>query len=130
MKEFRQKIDIRFADIDAYHHVNNATYFTYMEHTRTNVMFEHFKAHSEQGIQFVVSEATCKYMLPIRLDDPLEVIAVFQLKGKIRIQIDFSFATPDTSIIYAKGQTTMACINKNSGKPIRIPMSLLKQLGI
>ena len=128
MREFRQKIDIRFADIDAYHHVNNAVYFTYMEHTRTQVMLDYFLKHTAEGIQFVVSEATCRYLRPIRLEDELEVIAKFLIKGKVRFEIEFSFVTPDNSFLYAKGKTTMACVNRESGKPQRIPPSLNEML--
>ena len=130
MKEYRQLIDIRFADIDAYHHVNNAVYLSYMEHTRVKLMLRKFSAHAQTDIQFVVSEATCKYIKPIRLDDQLEVVARFRLKGRLRLNIEFRFVTPDDSVLYAIGNTMMACIDKSTGRPRPIPEELIEQLQI
>ena len=61
-----------FRDIDAYGHVNNATFFTYFEWVRTLLWFELTTFGSASDIGFIVAHAECDYRLPVFLE-PIEL---------------------------------------------------------
>lgn len=61
-----------FRDIDAYGHVNNATFFTYFEWIRTLLWFELTSFGSATDIGFIVAHAECDYRLPVFLE-PIEL---------------------------------------------------------
>ncbi len=61
-----------FRDIDAYGHVNNATFFTYFEWVRTLLWFELTAFGSATDIGFIVAHAECDYRLPVFLE-PIDV---------------------------------------------------------
>ena len=69
---FSTPIKIRFRDLDAFGHVNNAVYFTYMEVARTDY-FTHVGLLKNEWppIFFIIAEATCQFKAPIQMDTPL-----------------------------------------------------------
>ncbi|MFO7812351.1 MAG: thioesterase family protein, partial [Pelovirga sp.] len=56
---YTTSIDIRFADLDAYGHVNNAIFFTYLEHARVKMFQEYFGAFLDSSLLFLVVRAEC-----------------------------------------------------------------------
>jgi acyl-CoA thioester hydrolase len=61
-----------FRDIDAYGHVNNATFFTYFEWVRTLLWFELAGFGGATDIGFIVARAECDYRQPVHLE-PIEL---------------------------------------------------------
>lgn len=114
-------IEIRFSDIDMNQHVNNAVYFTYMENARSAVLMEEMlKAHQE-GIQFVVAEASCKYIRPIRLNDEIVCMVSFIPVRPTSCDITYEFLNVESGQTCAKGSTRMVLFNANNGRPMAIP---------
>lgn len=114
------KIPIRYFDIDANNHVNNSVYFTYMEEARTQLLMDKFIKWNEQGIIFVVTEAKCKYRLPITLHDNVYItISTSNITG-VSFEVNYSF-NDSSGILFAEGTTRMSCLNKNTQKLIRLP---------
>jgi acyl-CoA thioester hydrolase len=60
--DFQTAINVRFNDIDAMGHVNNAVMFTYFEEGRKALFLERLKGVKGGGWQ-------CDYLLPVRLED-------------------------------------------------------------
>src|SRR5271157_1704471 len=66
----RCKVDIRFVDMDALGHVNNANYFTYFEQSR----IEYFKGVVGENINWaedglILAHAEIDYKIPLILGD-------------------------------------------------------------
>lgn len=121
---FTHTVTIRFFDIDAYNHVNNSVYFTYMEETRTKLLFDFYLKFKQAGVSFVVAEARCKYIKPIKLEDQIEVkLSVAGIRNT-SFEMLFDFVGP-AGTIHAKGYTKMACVDANEGKLIRLPQEVL-----
>lgn len=71
---FRYPIDVRFRDLDAMGHVNNAVTVTYLEVARTRFWLDRFKEFAaDVDFPFVVARAAVNYRRPILLHDALEV---------------------------------------------------------
>jgi acyl-CoA thioester hydrolase len=67
------EIDIRFADIDAFNHVNNAKYITYLEHARMKFVDEVIGQVDWANAGFILARAEMNYIQPVKLYDKIIV---------------------------------------------------------
>jgi acyl-CoA thioester hydrolase len=69
------KIKVRFSDLDAMRHVNNATYLSYLEEARI-AYFKDVLEKPKNGLDFeaVVARIEINYHQPIILGDEIEVV--------------------------------------------------------
>jgi len=68
MSEYNFEVAVRFSDLDAYNHVNNANYFRYFEDTRLNFFLENNKPLAwiqDNNLHLVIAEQSCKYKVPV-----------------------------------------------------------------
>jgi acyl-CoA thioester hydrolase len=74
------RLQVRYADLDTYGHVNNAVHLSYFEAARISYMAAAAEAADLKGAAgewdvggagFVIAEATVRYKAPIRLADDL-----------------------------------------------------------
>jgi len=70
-KRFTLTIPIRFRDLDAMGHVNNATFLTYFEEGRKEFFIHVLKSSSPKDFPFILAQVTCQYLRPIELDDKI-----------------------------------------------------------
>jgi len=77
-REFKHKINIkvRFSDLDAMRHVNNAAYLSYLEEARIsyfNDLLNRAKNNLNYGV--VIARIEIDYIKPIVLGDELEILS-------------------------------------------------------
>ena len=68
---FTTDIDLRFRDIDAMGHVNNAVYFTFFEYGRWRFLYSDAQKDKFAGLTFILAHVSCDYRHPVRLEDLL-----------------------------------------------------------
>lgn len=124
MENFILPVKIRYSDIDMNRHVNNAVYFTYMENARTELLANELVSYQEKGIDFIISEASCKYKRPVLLTDNVICELSFKLLSPLRLGINYIFRNNDTGVLNAEGYTVLVMIKQESGKPVRIPREM------
>ncbi len=71
----KTKIDVRFSDLDAMRHVNNATYLTFIEEARI-AYFNEVLGRDKSSLNYnaIVARIEIDYLQPINLGDKLEVL--------------------------------------------------------
>jgi len=118
--QFKTPIEIRFSDLDAYGHVNNALFFTYLETARIKLFQQHFGAFLGSELMFLVVRAECDYRLPVQLTDPLQVsISIEEVRYS---SFNFSYQMHNGSgKIFAEAKTVMVCYDPKIKKPVAIP---------
>lgn len=121
--QFSTVIDIRFADLDAYGHVNNAIYFTYLEHARVKMFQEYFGAFLDSSLLFLVVRAECDYRLPITLNDSLQItLKVEQLRHS---SFTFTYRLHDGGDReFATARTVMVGYDPQTKKPAALPVKM------
>ena len=119
--KYEVPVNIRYSDIDMNKHVNNAVYFTYMENARTELLGKELVHYQENGILFIISEASCKYRQPILLTDNVICETAFELLTPLRIGIIYLFKNKDDNKLYAEGKTTMVMVKQATNKPVIVP---------
>lgn len=113
-------VEIRFADLDAYGHVNSAKFITYLETARTKLFLGRFSALMHSGIIFLVAKVECEYKKPLMLK-PSVLVDVEAVKiGNSSFELGYTVHNGEGEI-YAAAKTVMVTFDKNAGKPVRVP---------
>ena len=119
---FSTPIQVRFRDLDALGHVNNAVYFTYMEHAR----FKYFEqlglmADDVSSIGFIIAEATCQFKAPIKLSTQLVVKARTSRIGNSSFSMDYRLEDEASGQVMATGRTINVAYDYAAGKSVPLP---------
>ena len=120
---FVTPIQVRWRDIDAKDHVNNATIVTYLETARTELWRQRFGGGID--IPFVVARVEVDYRRQLTIDDDVRIgLWIEDLKGAsyafvYRIEADGEHAVD--------ARTVMAHVGP-AGRPTRIPAELRGKL--
>lgn len=122
-------IPVRWADLDANNHVNNATYFTYIEQARI-VWLESIGAqNTADGQGPVVVQTGCDFLKPISYPETLEVRVYGGAPGRSSFPTLYEILSAENSEIkYATGQAIMVWTDRNAGKSHPLPDFLRKLL--
>ena len=127
--EFSLPLRVYIEDTDAGGIVYYVNYLKFMERSRTEMMrslgFGKNIIFNEE-LMFVVRDVAVTYLRPAKLDDELIATAtITQLKGATMTLYQSVKRGED---VLAKGQVTIACVDKSGLKPRRIPKSMLEAL--
>ena len=98
------RLEIRYADLDPYGHVNNAVYLAFFEQVR----FAYWNALADlagiaereagdvPGARYVIAETTVRYKAPIFFEDTLHGAARMRTIGNRSYAMDFELRTGET----------------------------------
>ncbi len=118
---FRIAVEVRFRDLDAYGHVNNAVVFNYLETARIRFLGEHFSVMPGPGEPlFLVKRAECDYQRPIPLVDRVYIdLSVEEIRSS---SFRFGYTLHDgAEVRYARAETVMVTVSSETGRPVRVP---------
>jgi acyl-CoA thioester hydrolase len=119
---FSCSLKVRYADLDAQGHVNNATYFTYMEQAR----FEYMAAlglwrpgQDFMSVGTIVAEATCTYKRPILLGQTVDVAVRTARIGNKSATMEYRLTVDGAEA--ATGRSVQVAFDYVSGQSIPVP---------
>ncbi len=122
-KKLTFTIPIRFRDLDAMGHVNNATFLTYFEEGRKEFFVQVLKSISPKDFPFILAEVTCRYLRPIELIDQAvrEAVWITRIGGK-----SFTFAyeitrANDPEWVFSTGESVQVYYDYERGTSLEIP---------
>ena len=115
-------IKIRFRDLDAFGHVNNAVYFTYMEMARMDYVTQIGLLKKEwPSIFFIVAEATCQFKAPIQMDTALIIQTRVSSIGRSSFVLDYHFVDQAGGQIMAIGRTVQVMYDYTANRSVPMP---------
>ena len=115
---YTTEIDVRFRDIDAMGHVNNAVYATYVEQARTR-FFRDVLDLDISGASTVLASLSIDFRRPIELDDDAVAVSVeIADLGRSSVTMDHGICV-DGDVV-AKAEATLVSLDP-SGDPAPIP---------
>lgn len=121
MTVFSTTIPLRFGDFDLYGHVNNVTYFSYLETARVKIFGPIFNELTRNGIFLLVRRAECDYLRPI-LPDLEEIIVTIEMLRVGTTSFTLGYRLHDEAgTTYATGMTLMVSFDSHSGRPVAVP---------
>nr|MBC8360988.1 acyl-CoA thioesterase [Candidatus Desulfatibia profunda] len=121
-KIFTIDIEVRFRDLDAMGHVNNAVFFTYFEEGRKNFSHKIFNLKEPSEFTFIMAHISCDYLKPVKLSDrPSLQMWVKDIGNK---SFDYGYKLidrMDESIVYAAGESVQVCYDYKAETSIPVP---------
>lgn len=118
---FSVTLAVRWRDLDALSHVNNAVYFTYMEQARVGYLQElGLLPDTPWGIGFILAEAHFRFKSPLTLSERVTVrIRVSEL-GRSSFAFEYRVEGEDGRLA-AEARTTQVCYDYDDQHPVSIP---------
>lgn len=126
---FTTPIEVRFRDLDAMGHVNNAVFFTYFEEGRKKLFYSFSKIEDPSAFEFILAHVECDFVQPIKLNT--KAILQMRVKEVGRKSFKLSYEIVDAiseNNIYARGESVQVCFNYKEGKSMEIPEELKEWL--
>ena len=120
-KAWRQ-MTTRWADNDAYGHVNNTVYYEWFDSAVNAWMVEYGMLDIANGDPIaLVVETRCTYLAPLEFPQPVEVgLAVIQLgRSSIRYRIGIFAEGADSAA--AEGEFVHVVVDRAGRRPVEIP---------
>lgn len=118
----RVPVEVRWRDLDAFNHVNNATYFTYLEQARLLWL------QQVRGIWFhehaipVMASCEAHYRRPLGWPANISVELTCKRLGRSSLSIGHRIVdTDDAEACYNDGQVVIVWMDPATGKSVPLP---------
>jgi acyl-CoA thioester hydrolase len=122
--EFRQStpVQIRFNDIDAFGHVNNATFQEYFDFGRMHYFYQAFdgKLFTDE-LALVIASIKTDFLAPILLHDNIEVRTKVDDMGNKSLKMLQHIVDVKTNQVKAICFSVMVCFQKSDFVSVTIP---------
>jgi acyl-CoA thioester hydrolase len=123
---FSCPIQVRWRDLDAFAHVNNATFATYLEVARTAVWEERFGGREAMDISFFVKRVEIEFKRPLALYDEVRVwLRVGEIRGA---SFTFEYVVEANAMVAAEAATVLASVDNTTGRPMRMSAEMRTKL--
>ncbi|MEM9998314.1 MAG: thioesterase family protein [Bacteroidota bacterium] len=122
MPLYTARLPVRWADQDAFGHVNNAVYFTYLEQARIEAMERLDLPWVTKTYGPVLVAASCQFKRPIKAPATVLVHVDADPPGRTSLTNRYTLTLdgdPDT--VYATGESTMVWIDRATERPVALP---------
>lgn len=117
--QFTETVGLRFRDLDAYGHVNNATYLTILETARWQFLDNLLRETGEERPTFVVARIEIEYRVPVESLQPLQIGFSARSVRRSSFWLDYEVMS-STGTLHALAATRMVCIGPG-GRPAPMP---------
>ena len=127
---------VRWGDLDAFGHVNNAHYFRFMEQCRVEWLERlqlfptapaRHPVHSGEAApapQVVVASLSCNFKVPILYPATLALSLFTGRIGRSSLATWHEIRSADGSVLFADGAATLVWVDTCSGRPVLLPDSV------
>ena len=120
------RIELRWRDLDALNHVNNASFLTFFEEARLRWFATLSGPWTSEAAQPVLAAVHINYRR--QLNWPGNVVAQLYCErvGSTSLTVAHRLIDgDDAGILYADGNSVLVWVDPASGKPIRLPEAIL-----
>ena len=109
--------------MDALGHVNNATYFTYMESARIDFLqnFESLMPMPRSGTGPILAYIDCQFLIPVTFPDDVYVGSRIIDVGNSSLKIEQAIYSAGQKSIVASSKSVIVLINYSTGEKVRVP---------
>ncbi len=129
MKKVTTEITIRFRDIDAMGHVNNALYLTYFEEGRKAFLAEALGIIHHADYPFILANITCDYLKPIMLEDRVALDVWISETGTRSFTFAYELrGLTESGTVFGRGSSVMVMYDYAGGKTVTIPDDFLVKI--
>ena len=124
---FTCPVEIRFADVDAMNHVNNAVFVTYLELARVRLWRERFGfAGSAREIPIIVARVSVDYRSPVGLEDRVTVAVGVKQIG--RTSFTLAYRVVASGRLAAEAETVQVHYDYGLRRPVPLDPAMRHDL--
>ena len=125
---FKHALEPRWRDLDAFGHVNNSNFLTYLEEARIR-WFETFGGQwVNDAIAPLLAAVQLNYRAPIDYPSAIVVELFAQRIGNTSLTVGHRIRSAAGDVLHADGHVVMVWIDRATGRPIALPELVLKAL--
>ena len=127
---FSTTVRVRFADTDAQGVAHNTAYLVWFEVARVEYLRAYaggYQALRDEGLEALVLESFCRYVVPARFDDVVHVRARCRDLRGARFRYEYAIVRDDGTLL-ADGWTAHACVDNRTFRPTRVPAWLAEAI--
>lgn len=122
-------IEVRFRDLDAMGHVNNAVYFTYFEvgrsgYTRALGLAPEDEDVPQRRFPFILLDARCRFLAAVSINDQLRLYVRTSRIGTKSSVFEYLLTRRSDGKPVAVGHTTQVAFDYAAGRTIPMPADL------
>lgn len=118
---FRMPIALRWRDLDAFNHVNNSNFLTFLEEARIRWFDSLDEEWVTEHTAPLLAAAQINYRRPIPYPASVVVELSCERLGTSSITIGHRILGEDGATLYADGHVVMVWVERASGRPTPLP---------
>jgi acyl-CoA thioester hydrolase len=124
-----RRIDTRWADNDAYGHVNNVVYYAWFDTAVNAYLIEQGALDIHDGATIgLVVETHCNYFSPVVFPEQVELGIRIASLGGSSVRYELGVFTADASgnfeVCAAKGHFIHVYVDQQTRRPVQLPLNL------
>lgn len=121
-------IPLRWRDLDAYNHVNNSVFLTFLEQARIEWFDSLPTPWRTPASEPILAAASINFRRPIQYPETLRVRLFAGRVGNSSLTVAHRIsAAADDSVLYADGETVVVWVSPASGRPVPLPEVVRRQ---
>lgn len=121
---------VRWADMDAFAHVNNAVYFTYCESARMALFnrlgLDKLREHERHGPALV--HAACDFHRQVHHPAELETGVRVSEVGRRSFTLEYAIFVAGEPVVVAEGKSVVVWVDYDAGRAAPMPAALRETL--
>lgn len=118
---FRMPVDVRWRDLDAFNHVNNANFLTYLEEARIRWFATWQGEWVTEDSAPLLAAVQLNYRSPIPYPADVVVELFADRVGNSSVTIGHRIVSGDGATLYGDGNVVVVWIDRRSGRPVPLP---------
>jgi acyl-CoA thioester hydrolase len=120
----RTRLEVRFRDIDAFGHVNNASFVTYLEQARVRFLIDTLQVDVVQSLPVILAALTVDFRAPILFGQQVGIGTRVDWIGNTSLSMSHEMTASDPADgdrLVAEASTILVAYDYESEQPIRVP---------
>ena len=126
---FEMPLSVRWRDLDAFNHVNNSNFLTYLEETR----IRWFESLGEEWVTETTAPLLAAVQINYRMPIPYPAEPLVQLYcerlGNTSVTIGHRIVSRDGATLYADGHVVLVLVERACGLPTPLPDAVRRAAG-
>ncbi|HJW47287.1 MAG TPA: thioesterase family protein [Lysobacter sp.] len=122
---FRMPVALRWRDLDAFNHVNNSNFLTYLEEARIRWFASWNGVWVNDEIAPLLAAVQLNYRRPIPYPSEVIVELFTDRIGGSSVTIGHRIVSEDGATLYCDGHVVVVWIDSASGRPVPLPPAVL-----
>ena len=120
----RMPIELRWRDLDAFNHVNNSNFMTYLEEARIRWFDTVGEAWVTDETAPLLAAVQMNYKVPIPYPSKIVVELLVDRLGNSSVTIGHRIVSEDGATLHADGHVVMVWIDRRTGRSTALPESV------